>query len=149
MNEMKVPVVRRWFMWAAVSIGTTLKRSVLWKVLTVLWLVGYAVATASVPLTVLGLVSAGQWAAGAGRAALILVSPVILSVMWGRRYGIGLIAAYTVVVLVVPLIAVGVATGIYLLVEQACKPFVRRRGQPAHPVFLKNLEISTQESETE
>jgi hypothetical protein len=140
MNAMQVPFLRRWFMWAAVTFGTLLKRAWPWKLAAVLWVAGYAVLAGLIAWLVLSdLVSWQLQGRTLVAVAVALVIPVLLSAIWGRRYNFGLITAYSVLVLTVPTLAVLVATAIYLLGEAASKPILRALGRPVHPISLKNV----------
>lgn len=140
MSSMVVPFVRRWFMWAAVTLGTTLKRSPIWKVFSIAWILGYICLAGFVAQAVLSNLLTWNWQRTTLQTiALVLGSPLLLSFIWGKRYRFGLIAAYSVLVLTIPTIAVLLALVIYLVTELLSKPILRLIGQPAHPIRLKNV----------
>jgi hypothetical protein len=140
MSSMMVPFMRRWFMWAAVTLGTMFKRSLIWKFLSVVWILGYILAAALVSGSVLSDLVSWSWhRTTLQNTALVFLSPPLLSLVWGKRYRFGLIAAYSVLVLTVPMLGVLLALSIYMLAELAAKPILRLIGQPAHPISLRNL----------
>jgi hypothetical protein len=130
MQEMKVPFVRRWLIWGAVSIATTFKRSLAWKLLAGAWIAFYAIAAGAIAIGALSLPA----------AAAVLVSPLVLSLLWGSRYRVGLITAWCLLVLTVPLLVVGATTLVYLATEGIAQLVLRAQGKPAHPVRLSKLQ---------
>ena len=121
--------MRRWMMWAAVSLGSTWKRSLPWKALSVAWFLTYAAAAVAL---VLGRLRPLQ-------AVLVLASPVVLALVWRDRYRVGLIAAHAILVLTVPTVLVALAWGVYLVAERMAQLALRARGMPAYPVRLSRL----------
>ena len=119
-----VPFVRRWLMWAAVSLGTLMKRPLL-RVLVILWLLAYALLGVGL------LLCAGQWWqppwSGLLPVTIVAFGPLASSLLWGRHYRVGLITAYTLMVLPASVIAVVLTTFIYMVVEQVAKLYLRVR----------------------
>lgn len=146
MGGTRVPLVMRWVMWAAISLATHLLRAWRWKVLIAAWVALYGLAGLDSLLAVLGWrpVSA---LSSAAVLALIWVSPVLLSVIWGRRYRFGLIVAYSLLVLPASVISVAATIILYRLLEvvaQVALLLMRRRGASVqvNPVELSNLEYT-------
>jgi hypothetical protein len=122
MGEQGVPIVRRWLMWAAVSIGTivTTRR---WKLVPIaVWLLGWAALAfrltppfASWDVWVFNTLTRIPWW-WAGIAAV--AGPPVLAVLWARRYLVGVISAYGAFLFAVPLFAIVLALGVYTVVER-------------------------------
>ena len=129
MAEMRVPFVRRWMMWAAVSLASTFRRSRGWRAMSAAWVLAYVAAT-----VVLVLVRPA-----APVVAAVLLSPLVLALAWRDRYRVGLISAYGVLVLTVPTAAVSASTGVYLVSEKVAQLVLRALGRPAYPVSLSKL----------
>lgn len=135
MNEMKVPFVQRWFMWAAVALGTMFKRTLPVRLATGAWALGYGILACVISVFLLHDLMHLNLRSRTGLVILVaLVSPLVLSVLWSRRYLLGLISAYSLLVIVVPTIAVAVAWIVYRTVETASKLPLKWLGQPAHPI---------------
>jgi hypothetical protein len=133
-------------MWAAISLATHLLRAWRWKVLIAAWVALYALAGLDSLLAILGWrpVSA---LSSAAVLALIWVSPLLLSVIWGRRYRFGLIVAYSLLVLPASVISVAATIILYRFMEvvaQVALLVMRRRGASVqvNPVELSNLEYT-------
>jgi Protein of unknown function (DUF1353) len=130
MKEMRVPFVRRWLMWGAVSVATAFKRGILWKVLAGAWIAFYAAAVIAIALGALSTPT----------VVAVVASPFVLSLLWGKRYRVGLITAYCLLVLTLPLLVVGATTLAYLAAEGIAQLILKAFGKPAHPVRLNQLE---------
>jgi hypothetical protein len=140
MAETGVPLVRRWMMWAGVSVATLFKRPIGWKVVTSVWVVVYVLAGIDlfamitrwyrVPL----IAQVPSW--------LWLLSPVVLSLVWGRRYRFGLISAYCLLVLPVPIVAVGIAGAIYNLSEGVAQVVLRVRARFGATVVVNPVRVA-------
>ena len=121
LGELGVPWIRRWIMWAAVSLNTTWKAGLLGKLRLVVWGIGVLVATAFfwqhafAAATVLG-----PWPAvlvfGRGMGWDLTVAAG-LSLVFAPRIGLGLVAGATVVLVFIPTIAVLGVLGVYLGLE--------------------------------
>jgi hypothetical protein len=109
LKALGIRLLRRWMMWTAVAFGTRW-RSMPLRLLLVLWVLlsaigmcsfGYAVATGSWELLVVAA-----------------VAPVPASVLWGRQFGAGLIAAATALWVLPPTVFGAVGFGTYWVLEQ-------------------------------
>lgn len=141
MGAAKVPLVRRWMMWAAVSLATQWQQSWKTKVLVLAWLALYALAGFDLFFALIGrrpVPAVSSFAA----IAVILVSPLALSLVWGSRYWFGLIVAYSVLVLPASLVAVGLTLALYVLVEGAAQVYLRIRRRRGAPVRINPVRLS-------
>jgi hypothetical protein len=137
MDELEVPLLRRWLMWAAVSLAWLSKREVAWKIRVVAWvaaIVGLDIVTAwmlvrdvGTPATILVVVFLAAWlvllwphplVAAIGGPALYLLLPSVLVVL---------------ATLMMYLIVEAAVWGIGLVLAGATK----RRIAPPHPPLLK------------
>ncbi len=138
MDKTEVPFVRRWMMWAGVSLFSQSKGSWARKALIGLWLASYFLAALALFVPPLG-----RWLAPfptSFRVLAVLVSPLLLSVLWWKRYLIGMISAYTVLLIAAPSTAIFVTLLLYAGVERAVAlvlPLLGRSDK-VHPLFVKN-----------
>lgn len=131
MGEQGVYFLRRWLMWAAVSMATiTVGRRWLLAPIVV-WLAAFALvafrltppfAAWDVP-PFEWLVRLPWWVAALAAAA----GPPVLAVVWRRRYLVGVMSGWGAFVFAVPIVAVVLALGVYWALEWA---FTKGR-QPA------------------
>lgn len=138
MGEQGVHLLRRWLMWAAVSMATmTVGRR--WLLVPIIaWVAAYGVlafrltppfAAWDVP-PFEWLVDIPWWVA-AGAAA---VGPPVLAVLWGRRYVAGVMAGHGAFLFAVPIVAIVLALGVYWVLELiAGRLFRRAPAEPAGP----------------
>lgn len=132
MGEQGVPIVRRWLMWAAVSIGTVVTEA-RWRLVPVaLWLLAWAALAfrltppfASWDVWVFNTLSRVPWWAAAVAA---VAGPPVLGVLWARRYLAGVISAYGAFLFAVPLVAIVLALGVYTTIEWVATTIDSRRG---------------------
>jgi hypothetical protein len=135
----KVPLVRRWLMWAAVKLWTRLKgksgrpvfcATVLYAgayllVGLSLWpYLGFHLLRGSLALEVVLLV-----------AGCALVSPALLCVLWGRGWRFGFFTGTALLLIAFPTALIGVVTLFYVGVELVLKGFQAR----PDPIFSRNL----------
>ena len=117
LRDLRVRFVRRWIMWAAVSIGTLRKKARLRGAMAVVWLVPWI----AIPLALLVSLLRWEWfipVHWSAVLAIVLAGPLFLSaVFWARRYLVGVVSAYVVMLLAIPTVAVALAKGIYTLIE--------------------------------
>lgn len=125
LGELGVPWIRRWMMWAAVSLGTTADSGVLGMVRVVLWAAAVvpavvvfwqnalAAATAVEPLGPFLIFGHGMlWDLAVVAGAAVVLAP---------RLGLGWLAGATAVFIGVPTIAVGLASVAYVVLEKAAR----------------------------
>lgn len=111
MADLRVPLVRRWLMWAGVTLGTRIKAtSLASRIGVVLWILlatvgsvtfGVALATADVAL-----------------GALAAVGPILFAVLWGRQAFAAVVAGYGVLIVGIPTVAVLAGWSVYWVAEQ-------------------------------
>lgn len=141
MGATKVPLVRRWIMWAAVSLATIMLRGWRWKVMAAAWVLFYAAAGFDLFLATIGrrpVPSLSSFAA----IILIVVSPLILSLVWLRRYRFGLIVAYPLLILPGALLVVGVTLAVYVFAEGVAQLVLRAMRGAGQPVQINPLRVS-------
>lgn len=135
----KVPLLRRWLMWAAVKLWTRLKFEsggavfvatalyaglyliiglMVWPYLAVCLLTG-SLSFGAVALTAIG----------------ILFSPIFVCWLWGRGWRFGFFTGIALLLVTFPTALIGIVTGIYVFVE-----FVLKGPQRSpDPIFSRNL----------
>ncbi len=131
MGEQGVPLARRWLMWAAVSLGTIVAERRWRIVLVALWVVVWtALAFRLTPpfakwdVWVLNtLVRIPWWSA----VLAAVVGPLVLGVVWLRRYLVGVISGYGAFLFSVPLVAILIALAVYRIVESGATVVDARR----------------------
>ena len=139
MGSARVPFIRRWTIWAAVSIATVFKRPLAWKLFMGLWLVVFGIAGVELFLRLV------LWRDGvlfSLSTLVILLSPIVLSVVWTKRYRLGLLSAYNLFLLPVPIVAVLATLAVYLAAEMGARMYIRARygfDVPVNPIRLSRL----------
>lgn len=141
MGEQGVALVMRWIMWAAVSARTVWAPRKWIIVLLAIWFAFWAAVAFRVtppfaawhepPFTWLVdvpvLVAAG----------IALAGPLVLGVLWPRRYLVGVISGYAGFLFAVPLVAIVLALAVYRTLEKAFEPLDTakrpRGGKPPPP----------------
>jgi Protein of unknown function (DUF1353) len=139
MGEQGVPIVRRWLMWAAVSLGTIVTEA-RWRLVPVaVWLLIWAALAfrltppfASWDVWVFNTLARLPWWWAAVAA---VAGPPVLAVVWTRRYLAGVISAYGAFLFAVPLVAIVLALAVYTAIEWAARIVDARRGgrSPGEP----------------
>ena len=137
MQATGVPFARRWLMWGAVSLATNALRGWRWKVFLVAWLLLYGLAG----LYVYSLALRWHPPLSGLAVGLIFASPIVLSLVWGRRYRCGVIAAYAFLLLPASVVAVMVTVLAYLAAEAVARVYLSATSQPANPVRTSKLEV--------
>lgn len=103
-------------MWAAISMATHWQRRWWSKALVVVWLVLAAAVGCDLGLRLIGWRSvpgASSW----GALGLVLAAPILLGIVWRRRYAAGVIGAYGVILLLGPLVVIGITLILYSAFE--------------------------------
>lgn len=139
MGAARVPFVRRWTVWAAVSVATMFTRRPAWKLLMAAWLVVHALA--GVELFLRLVLWRGEVLSSVPTLA-VLLSPLVTSLLWGRRYRMGLLSAYNLFLLPVPMASVLITLTVYLAAEMGARAYIRARyglGVRVNPVRLAKL----------
>lgn len=137
MGEQGVRFLRRWVMWAAVSIATIV-RGGRWRLVPIaLWLLAFGALSFRLtppfaawhvwPFT--ALVEIPWWAA----VLTAVLGPPVLSALWRRRYLVGVMSGYGAVLFAVPVVAIVLALGVYWVLEWAMRPFDSRKGRAHVP----------------
>jgi hypothetical protein len=124
LGELEVPWIRRWMMWAAVSLAT-MTQSLIGKVRIIIWGSGVLLAAAMfwqhafAALTDLKPWSS-LWLFGAGMGSDLAIVAV-LAFLFVPRIGLGLLAGATAMFIFVPTVAVIATTLVYLVVEKLAR----------------------------
>ena len=125
LGELKVPLLRRWIMWAGVSIGTVAARGVWGKVRIILWAILVVGAAAAlwvrapafdwIDLPFLGVFGQSVWqdmAILVGASVVLLARKPLIDWLW-----LVLVGTLGVMLVILPLAFVGAATLVYLVGE--------------------------------
>jgi hypothetical protein len=144
MKVLGTPRLRRWLVWAAVSLATawdSLRPRAWWRSLVVGTLGLIAMLGIVATLDVLDVWDVLPWMGDrpwwfelASGAAFALVIPALLSLMWGRLRMAALIAGVNLALLLHVTIAVALVLGVYLVLERVVS-WPEGRG----PSIRKNL----------
>lgn len=116
LEDLGVPLVRRWLMWAAVAIRT---RYTSQRILFFIWLAASIVGTVSTSLSAL----TGQW----GFVLLGMAAPLPFGLLWGRQIAAGWIAAYYAPFALPAATLNGISHLVYKLIEWVFNLFERLR----------------------
>ena len=147
MATLGVGKVRRWIMWAAVTLATA------WKALRpAAWWRGLVLGTVGT-ITVLGAVATldlldvwdglpwmgprAWWVEVAGGAAVAVAVPLVLSALWGRLWAAGAITGVALAFLLHVTAAIAVLYGLYSVVEA-----VLSRSEGSGPNARKGFEAA-------
>lgn len=143
LGELKVPWIRRWLMWAAVSIGTTFKAGFSGAARVVVWASG-VVTTAAViwQHALASMTNIDPWSFGPfGRS---LASDLALLFAFGflmfPRLGLGWLAALGVLFLFAATVPILATSGIYLGLE-----WIGKQGLKAYNFFASHSPLRTVE----
>ena len=120
LGAVDVPRFKRYIMWAAVALRTRLKSENQRKRLLVgLWLLLAAAGIAGFVMSTLdGLFDTGMWFGDTATVFWVSVlAPWPLSVLWGKQYGAGLVAAAAALWLLPPSVLAVAGYGVYLGLE--------------------------------
>jgi Protein of unknown function (DUF1353) len=120
LRDLGVRWLRRWMMWAAVAMRTRWSAGPLKRVGMVIWALCSIAGVASL---IIGATS--------GSAALIFValaSPLVLSVLWGRQYGAGLVAALAAPWVGPPTLFAAAGYAVYIVLEALATLLARMLG---------------------
>jgi Protein of unknown function (DUF1353) len=123
MGEQGVPLLRRWVMWAAVSLDTVTETVGRWIAAPIaLWLLAWSILPVrfTPPLMSWGpLLPIARHLPLAVAIPVAIVGPWLGAVAWTNRYLVGVVSAYAIILLVVPLAVVALAVGLYQASEWA------------------------------
>ena len=109
LDDLGVPLIRRWLMWAAVAARSRWQQGVPQKVLLSTWVIAS-----------IGGMIAFLYGLATGNTTIAIVAalaPFVFAVLWGRQYAAGIVAAYSAPWILPPtLFALG-GYGVYLVLE--------------------------------
>lgn len=109
LEDLGVPVIRRWLMWAAVAARSRWQQGPLQKALLSIWVIA---SLAGMTAFVYG------WATGSvATMVAAALAPFLFALLWERQYGAGIVAAYSAPWILPPTIFALVGYGIYLVLE--------------------------------
>lgn len=118
LGSLGMPFLRRWLMWAAVAFGTRWRargwmraRVVAWSVLSVAGMAAFVAALATC-----------QWLLALAAA----LAPLPASLLWGKQWGAGIVAAYSAPWIGPPTLIGAVGYGVYRGIEWFLSCFVSK-----------------------
>jgi hypothetical protein len=109
LEDLGVPVIRRWLMWAAVAARSRWQQGLLQKMFLTVWFIA---SVAGMAAFIYGWVD--------GNILLVVaaaLAPFIFALLWQRQYGAGIVAAYSAPWIVPPTIFALAGYGVYLMLE--------------------------------
>lgn len=119
LEDLGVPLIRRWLMWAAVAYRTRRCAGGLKRLGITLWFVASILGMLA---AVLALVM-GEW----GVLAAAVAAPLAFAALWGRQYVAGLVASYSAPWLVPPTLFGALGFIVYSALERLVGSVVRPR----------------------
>lgn len=126
LEDLGVPLIRRWLMWAAVAYRTRFCSGGLERLGIIVW---FSTSLLGMVIALRAFVMA-DWDVVAAAA----MAPLAASALWGRQYGAGLIAAYSAPWLVPPTLFAALGFAVYSTLERLAGwisgPRRRRDTQP-------------------
>ena len=115
-----VPTLKRWLMWAAVAARTRWAAGGRRRLLLVLWVIlgviGVGFAAQALMAAFFGSIT---WSTAFGRIFLSFLLGLVSSVLWGRQWGAGLVAALTGIWLIPATVFVVIGLAVYWAMEKA------------------------------
>lgn len=112
MYELKVPFIRCWIMWAAVSLAALSMRNLAWKLRVALWIA----AVVGLDLVALWVIVRGDSSYSPGLVILLVAAGLLLLL---PRFEVALMGLPTVLLLTPAIMLVLVSELVYLLIEGA------------------------------
>jgi hypothetical protein len=109
LEDLGVPVIRRWLMWAAVASRTRWQQDLLHKLLLSLWVLASAAG-----------MTAFVWGLATGTTAMVIVAvlaPFLFALLWGRQYGAGIVAAFSAPWILPPTVLALAGFAVYSVLE--------------------------------
>jgi len=117
MGEQGVPLLRRWVMWAAVSLDTIVNTVGRWVMAPIaIWMLAWAVLPVrfTPPLMSWGpLLPIARHVPLAFAIPTAIVGPWIAGLVWTNRYLVGVVSAYAIILIFVPLVVVALFVALY------------------------------------
>ncbi|MDH4279699.1 MAG: DUF1353 domain-containing protein, partial [Acidimicrobiia bacterium] len=115
-----VPTLKRWLMWAAVAARTRWAAGGRRRLLLVLWVIlgviGVGFAAQALMAAFFGSIT---WSTAFGRIFFSFLLGLVSSVLWGRQWGAGLVAALTGIWLIPATVFVVIGLAVYWAMEKA------------------------------
>jgi hypothetical protein len=136
MGDTRVPFMRRWLMWSAVSARTRWNISWIWKALVLLWVVIYGAGFWIAGPFLVAYVLSG--AATGVTIAAVLISPFLLCWLWIWERRAAVIFAFGLLIATPAIVLVAITTGIYAGLELIAKLWDKD-----HPIRVKNLKAGS------
>ena len=125
LGELKVPWIRRWIIWTAVSLGTTWSSGLLGKLRLALWGFGILVTAAMLWqhafASITDLDPWSPWLVFGYGAAQDLGIVAALGLAFAPRFGVGWLAGATALFVFVPTVATLFFSAIYILLEKIAR----------------------------
>lgn len=129
LKDSGVRFLKRWIMWSATALrtralggGRKTASVVLWALLAILGTAGFVVSAAT-----------GQWLLA---AVLGVAAPAVMSSLWGKQFGAGLVAAWLVVPwLVPPLLVTSLFLLFYVVAETGLRFILNPSNAGSEPVL--------------
>lgn len=125
LDELGLPFLRRWLMWAAVAYGTRWRAGGWTRLVVIAW-----------TLLSLAGIATFAWALATSHVLVALIAafaPLPASVLWGPQYGAGIVAGYSAAWILPPTVLGAVAYGVYWLIDTAIEWVVHLLAQNPRP----------------
>ena len=123
MGEQGVPLLRRWVMWAAVSLDTITTTVGKWIIGPIaIWLLAWSILPVRFTPPLMSWGPLSPIARNVPLAFAIpaaIVGPWIAGLVWTNRYLVGVVTAYAIILIVVPLVVVALFVALYHACEWA------------------------------
>jgi hypothetical protein len=131
MHYSKVPFIRRWVMWAAVSLRTVFKSGFPGKAAVGMWVLFFTLLGLAWPISLIYTITSGNadWKIGLILTAAAILLPFILCWLWLRRWRLGLVSGLALAVVPIPCIFAVVVGGLYFLIEWIAERFQKDKAE--------------------
>jgi Protein of unknown function (DUF1353) len=125
MHYSRVPFVRRWVMWAAVSLRTVFTGGILGKVAVGLWVLVFALLGLAWPVGLIYAIANDKpdWQIPVILVGSAVLLPLILCWIWVRQWRLGLVSGLSLAFVPFPCVFAIVVAGFYFLTEWVVERF--------------------------
>jgi Protein of unknown function (DUF1353) len=131
MHYSRVPYIRRWVMWAAVSLRTVFKSGFPGKAAVGIWVLFFTLLGLAWPISLIYTITSekSDWKIGLILTGAAILLPFILCWLWIRRWRLGLVSGLALAVVPFPCVSAVVVGGLYFLTEWIAERFQKDKAE--------------------
>lgn len=131
MHYSRVPYIRRWVMWAAVSLRTVFKSGFFGKAAVGMWVLFFTLLGIAWPISLIYTITSekSDWKIGLILTGAAILLPFIWCWLWIRRWRLGLVSGLALAVVPFPCFSAVVVGGFYFLIEWIAERFQKDKAE--------------------